>query len=91
MIDAMATHKVDISTEIPLVIIDDCTTIPALFWKRVTELDSKVALREKDFGIWNEYTWADYGDQARKAGLGLMALGLKRGDVCSIAAEVCRE
>ena len=72
-------------------IIDGCATVPALFRKRAAELGSKVALREKDFGIWNEYSWADYGEQARLAGLGLRALGLRRGDVCSIASEVNKE
>ncbi len=68
-----------------------CTTVPELFWKRATERGDKVAIREKDFGIWNEYTWADYGEQARLAGLGLKALGLERGDVVSIASEVNKE
>ena len=72
-------------------IVDGCDTLPRLFRKRVTEWSERVALREKDFGIWNEYTWADYGEQARLVGLGLKALGLERGDVCSVAAEVCRE
>jgi len=71
--------------------IDGCNTVPRLFWKRVNERGEKVAFREKDFGIWNEYTWADYGEQARRAGLGLKSLGLERRDVCSIAGEVCRE
>ena len=72
--------------------IDDCVTLPALFRKRVNDLGaSKVALREKDLGIWNEYTWADYGEQARLAGTGLLALGLNRGDVCSVAAEAVKE
>ena len=71
--------------------IDGCTTLPALFCKRVADLGEKVAIREKDFGIWNEYTWADYGDEARLAGLGLKALGLQRGEVCSIASEVNKE
>ena len=62
-------------------LVDGCSTIPGLFRKRATELADKVALREKDFGIWNEYTWADWGDQARLAGLGLRALGMARGDV----------
>ena len=51
----------------------------------------RVALREKDFGIWNEYSWTHYGEQARLVGLGLKSLGLERGDVCSIAGEVCKE
>ena len=73
------------------IMIDGCNTVPRLFWKRVNERGEKVAFREKDFGIWNEYTWADYGEQARRAGLGLKSLGLERRDVCSIAGEVCRE
>ncbi|MDZ7668158.1 MAG: AMP-binding protein [Gammaproteobacteria bacterium] len=72
-------------------VVDGCSTVSALFDKRVRDLADKVAIREKDFGIWNEYTWADWGEQARLVGLGLEALGLERGDVCSIAAEVCRE
>ena len=72
--------------------IDNCVTITALFRKRVAELGAhKVALREKDLGIWNEYTWADYGEEARLAGLGLLALGLDRGDICSIAGETVKE
>ena len=74
-----------------LVSVAGCTTVPELFWKRATERGDKVAIREKDFGIWNEYTWADYGEQARLAGLGLKALGLERGDVVSIASEVNKE
>ena len=71
--------------------IDGCATVPQLFWKRVTDWGPKVALREKDFGIWNETTWSEYGEQARLVGLGLKSLGLERGDVCSIAGEVCKE
>ena len=74
-----------------LTAIDDCTTVPQLFWKRVTEYSTKTAIREKDFGIWNEYSWGDYGDVARLVGLGLLSLGLRRGDVCSIASEVNKE
>ncbi len=72
--------------------IDECVTVPALFRRRVQELGAgKVALREKDFGIWNEYSWADWGERSRLTGLGLLALGLERGDVCSVAAEVVKE
>ena len=75
----------------PDVVVHGCTTISQLFLKRVQELPDKVALREKDFGIWNEYTWRDYGDQASWVGHGLKALGLERGDVVSIASEVNKE
>ena len=68
-----------------------CTTISQLFWNRVTNFPDKIALREKNFGIWNEYTWKDYGDYARYVGHGLKALGLERGDRVSIASEVNKE
>ena len=72
--------------------IDGFATVPALFRHRVRSLGAgKVALREKDFGIWNEYSWADWGEQARLVAHGLLALGLERGDVCSVAAEVAKE
>ena len=72
-------------------VIEGCNTVPQLFLKRAAEIPDTVALREKDFGIWNEYTWSDYETAARHAGLGLKALGLIRGDVCSIASEVNKE
>ena len=67
-------------TAVPVVEIDGCCTVSKLFWQRVTSCSDEVALREKDFGIWNEYTWHDFGDRARLAGLGLKALGLERGE-----------
>ena len=72
-------------------IVAGCDTVPRLFAKRVAELPNKVAIREKDLGIWNEYSWAEYGERARAAGLGLAALGLERGDVVAIASEVNKE
>ncbi|MBM4205267.1 MAG: long-chain fatty acid--CoA ligase [Gammaproteobacteria bacterium] len=71
--------------------IDGCDTVAALFADRVNRWGDRVALREKDFGIWNEYTWKDWGEMARAVGLGLKSLGMQRGDRCSIASEVCRE
>ncbi len=73
------------------VVVHGCRTISELFLKRVVENPDKVALREKDFGIWNEYTWRQYGERVRWVGHGLKALGLERGDVCSIASEVNKE
>ena len=71
--------------------IDGCQTLSELFRKRVREHPDDIALREKDYGIWNEYTWRDFGDEARLIGLGLVALGLERGDICSIASEINKE
>ena len=71
--------------------IEGSTTVSDLFFKRVTGAKEKVAMREKDFGVWNEYTWEDWGNQAKWVGLGLKSLGFVRGDVCSIASEINKE
>jgi len=45
----------------------------------------KVAMRRKDLGIWQEYTWAESFQQVKHLSLGLMSLGLEPGDkVCII-------
>src|SRR5262249_53560555 len=44
----------------------------------------KVALREKRYGIWQEATWEDYAAHVRAVGLGLEALGLRRGGTIAI-------
>jgi long-chain acyl-CoA synthetase len=66
-------------------------TLPRLFRHAVAERGDRVAMREKDLGIWRGVTWRQYGERARQAGLGLVALGLRPGDVVSIIAENCPE
>ncbi len=47
--------------------------------------DKKVAMRKKDLGIWRSYTWQESCEQVKRLCLGLMKLGLKRGEkVCII-------
>ena len=62
-------------------------SIPQLFWSTVQSRSSKVAMREKHLGIWQEVTWKQYGENAKKTGLALHSLGLKKGEVVSIASE----
>ena len=73
------------------IVFDGCDTLPKLFRKRYTEGAASVAMREKDLGIWRSIAWADYGEAARNAGQGLMAMGLERGDVVSILSETNKE
>jgi long-chain acyl-CoA synthetase len=62
-------------------------TIPQLLRWRVKSTGSKVALREKDFGTWNCYTWDVYYDYVRKTGLGLNKLGVQKGDVIALIGD----
>lgn len=67
--------------------VDGCTTLAQLFWKKVGERGDATSMREKDFGIWRSTSWASYGERARRVGVALRRLGLKRGDVVSILSE----
>ena len=62
-------------------------TLPAIFLARCAESAGRVALREKRFGVWNEYTWADYEQKVRHVGLGLISLGLRTGDRVAVHSE----
>ena len=53
-------------------------TIPQLLRWRVNETGDKVALREKDFGYWVNYTWKDYYNRVREVALGLEKSGVKK-------------
>src|SRR5215831_5752615 len=66
-------------------------TLPRLFRRVVAERGDKVAMREKELGIWRAVSWREYGERARQVGLGLVALGLRPRDVVSIIADNCPE
>jgi long-chain acyl-CoA synthetase len=61
-------------------------TLPQFFLQKVQKYGAdKVALRQKEFGIWREYSWQDSYEQVSAFGLGLIALGVQRGDkVCTV-------
>ena len=62
-------------------------TIPKLFFNRVDKYKDRVALRKKEFGIWNKITWSQYGLMVRYTGLGLVSLGLKPEDRVAIMGD----
>lgn len=49
--------------------------------------DSKIALREKDRGIWKKYTWADYYAIVESLTMAFLELGIKKDDKISIIGE----
>ncbi len=60
---------------------------PDLFFTQVKRLGDKVALRHKDFGIWNRISWKEYGQNVRLAAAGYLALGLEPGQRISILGD----
>ncbi len=71
----------------PAVTVHGQDTLPRLFRHVVRERGDRVAMREKDLGIWRGISWREYGEQAKRVGLGLVALGLRPRDVVSIIAD----
>ncbi len=71
--------------------VDGADTTPKLFRMRCEALGPRTAHREKTYGIWRSHSWDDYFTRARHLGLGLVSLGLQRGEVVSILSEDCKE
>ena len=65
----------------------DHDTFPKLVRENAERFGRRVAIREKDYGIWQSYTWRDYFDQARLIALGLASLGFARGDKTAIIGD----
>lgn len=66
----------------------NCDTIPKLLWDRAVEYGNRqIAMRKKDYGIWNEYTWEDVYEHVRNLANGLLSLGFYKGDKITIIGD----
>lgn len=62
----------------------DLTSIPALLAHNAREFGAKPAYREKEFGIWQTWTWNEAAEEIRAIALGFLNLGIERGDHVAI-------
>ncbi len=63
-------------------------TIPKLFLQSAGKYgDKKVAMREKEFGIWVPITWKQYYENVKRIALGMVSLGLERGDKVAMIGD----
>jgi long-chain acyl-CoA synthetase len=62
-------------------------TFPKLLRLNSREYGNEIALREKDLGLWRVFTWSDYQARVRDFALGMLELGLRRGDVIGIIGD----
>src|SRR5512147_156394 len=62
-------------------------TFPKLAMHHARVRGERPALREKDLGIWQTWTWRRYADEIRALACGLAAQGFKRGDHLAVVGD----
>ena len=62
-------------------------TFPKLLLNRKNLSPNRPAMREKDFGIWQTWTWEQVANEVRSVACGLAAAGFRRGDKLAIVGD----
>lgn len=62
-------------------------TLPQLLFERAKTSGKVPALREKKLGIWRTLTWSQYADEVKRTAIGLMSLGLGKGDKVALIGD----
>jgi len=62
-------------------------TLPQIVVDNYQKWGSQTAMCMKRYGIWQKYSWQDYHRQVKHFCLGLIGLGLERGDVVAIIGD----
>ena len=63
---------------------NNMVSLPALLRRNAASFGNSVAFREKEFGIWQTWSWAKALDEAESFALGLIDLGIQPGDFVAI-------
>jgi long-chain acyl-CoA synthetase len=66
-------------------------TSPALLLQRARETPTETAFRDKHLGIYVGYDWREYARLIEEVALGLIELGLQRGERVAIMGDPCPE
>ena len=62
-------------------------TFPKLLVHHAKVRGDHPAIREKDLGIWQTWTWTEFADEVRALACGLAAQGFKRGDHLALVGD----
>ena len=63
-------------------------TLPKLLLAQAARWgDRRVAIREKEFGIWQSHSWQDAARHVERIALGLASLGFRRGDKIAVIGD----
>ncbi|EGQ7875591.1 long-chain fatty acid--CoA ligase [Vibrio parahaemolyticus] len=67
--------------------ITSLDTFPKVLQHNAKHWPDQVAMREKEFGIWREFTWQDYEDRVKWMALSLQDLGIGEQDVIGLLGD----
>jgi long-chain acyl-CoA synthetase len=62
-------------------------TFPRLLMNHARQRPDRPAMREKEYGIWQTYTWAEVAERVRSIASGLAELGFRRGDRLAVVGD----
>lgn len=62
-------------------------TVPEMLLVAIQRWGERVALRRKQYGLWREISWREYGERVRWVSHGLMSMGFQKGQCAAIAGE----
>ncbi|MEE9148653.1 MAG: AMP-binding protein [Candidatus Tectomicrobia bacterium] len=62
-------------------------TLPQLLLRNARQSPQRIAMREKEKGIWQQWTWRQYLQETQDFALGLVALGFESGDKLAILSD----
>ena len=66
---------------------DTLDTFPKLLLERAKRGSARPAIREKDYGVWQTWTWGQVQQEVRALACGLAAKGFERGDKLAIIGD----
>ncbi|OOI07714.1 long-chain fatty acid--CoA ligase [Vibrio sp. OULL4] len=67
--------------------ITSLDTFPKVLQHNAKHWPEQVAMREKEFGIWREFTWQDYENRVKWMALSLQDLGIGEQDVIGLLGD----
>jgi long-chain acyl-CoA synthetase len=62
-------------------------TLPELFFQQVARQGDRVAIRFKEYGVWNRVSWGEYGAEVERVASALLAFGLRRRENVTILGD----
>ena len=62
-------------------------SVPAALRRIAATKPTRIALREKEYGLWEETTYSEYWEMVKTAAMAYRALGVGKGDVVAIHSE----